>query len=105
MALATVGALLVLGCANFASLFLARAAARQRDLSVCLALGAHRSRLARQVLSESLFIAIAGGLLGVVVAVWGVEALLHVLPEAGPSLDLRVDPDRNVLLFGLQRRC
>jgi putative ABC transport system permease protein len=54
--LAIVGVLLVLGCANLASLFLAGAATRQRDLSICLALGASRARLARQVLSETLFI-------------------------------------------------
>ena len=83
--LAIVCVLLVLGCANLASLFLARAATRQRDLSVCLALGASRTRLARQVLSETLFISMAGGALGVLAASWGVDVLVGFLPEFGAS--------------------
>ena len=101
VALGIVGVLLVLGCANLASLFLARAAGRQHDLSVCMALGAHRSRLARQVLSETLFIACAGGVLGVIVALGGVRMVVGLLPNVGPSVDLPVGPDRMVLLFGL----
>ena len=91
----------MLGCANLASLFLARAAARQRDLSVCLALGASQARLARQVLSETLFISMAGGALGVLAASWGVDVLVGFLPEFGAPIDLQIRPDRNVLLFSL----
>jgi predicted permease len=99
--LAVVSLLLVMGCANLASLFLARAAARQRDLSVCLAFGASRTRLARQVLAEILFITTAGGALGVLVASWGVDALVGFLPDFGAPTHLQVGPDRIVLLFGL----
>ena len=87
VALGIVAVLLVLGCANLASLFLARAAGRQHDLSVCMALGAHRSRLARQVLSETLFIACAGGVLGVILAVGGVRMSSACCPTSGrPSI-------------------
>jgi predicted permease len=97
--LAIVSVLLLLACANLASLFLARAAARQRDLSVCLALGASRSRLARQLVSETLLISIAGGALGLLVAWWGVDLLIGFLPDLGPSTGLQFTPDLNVLLF------
>jgi predicted permease len=99
--LAIVTMLLVLGCANLASLFLARAATRQRDLSVCAALGASGPRLARQALSETLFLSVAGGLLGVVAAWWGVDLLTGLLPDFGGSVDLRVRPDGTVLMFSL----
>ena len=99
--LAIVSILLTLGCANLASLFLARAVTRQRDLSVSLALGASRTRLARQVLSETLVIAIAGGLLGVVAASWGVDVLVGSLPDDDASTNLQIRPDGNVLVFGL----
>jgi predicted permease len=98
--LAIVSVLLLLACANLASLFLARAAARQRDLSVCLALGASRTRVARQLLSETLLVAIGGGALGILVAWWGVDLLVAFLPDAGPA-DLQIQPDVNVLLFTL----
>jgi predicted permease len=99
--LAIVSLLLVMGCANLASLFLARAAARQRDLSVCLAFGASRTRLARQLLSEILIISIAGGVLGVLAAWWGINVLVGFLPGAGTTTHFDIAPDRNVLLFGL----
>jgi predicted permease len=99
--LAIVSILLILGCANLASLFLARAVTRQRDLSVRLALGASRTRLARQVLSETLVIAIAGGLLGVVAASWGVDLLVGSLPDYDAATNLQIRPDGNVLVFGL----
>ncbi len=99
--LAIVSVLLVLACANLASLFLARAAARQRDLSVCLAIGASQARLARQVLSETLLISVMGGALGVLAASWGVDVLVGFLPEYGSPIDLQVRPDRTVLLFSL----
>jgi predicted permease len=99
--LAIVSVLLVIGSANLASLFLARAAARQRDLSVCLAFGASRTRLARQVLSEILLILMAGGALGVLAASWGIDVLVGFLPGVGTATHLEIGPDRNVLLFGL----
>lgn len=99
--LGIVCALVVLGCVNLAGVFLARAAARQRDLSVCLALGARRVRLVRQLLSETLVIAAAGGGLGILAAWWSVDALLGFLPGAGTTMHLDVPLDRNVLIFSL----
>ena len=99
--LAIVSLLLVMGCTNLASLFLARAAARQRDLSVCLAFGASRTRLARQVLAEIFFISMAGGALGVLVASWGVECWSGSCRTSVRRRTSRFGPDRNVLLFGL----
>lgn len=101
VALGIVAVLLVLGCANLASLFLARAAGRQHDLSVCLALGAHRSRLARQIVSETLLVAVAGGVLGLIVAGAGVRTIVRLLPDTGAAVQLPVAPDRTVLLFGM----
>ena len=89
--LAIVCILLLLGCANLASLFLARATTRQRDSSVCLALGASRLRLARQILSEALFIAMAGGAIGVLVASWGVTMVAGSCPS--PGADRPADSD------------
>ena len=99
VALGIVGVVLTLGCANLASLFLARAAGRQRDLAVCLALGAHRGRLARQAIVETFLIAVTGGALGIALAVWGIEAILKLLPDAATS-HLQVSIDRRVLVFG-----
>jgi predicted permease len=99
--LAIVLALLLLACANLATLFLARAAVRQRDLSVCLALGASRFRLARQLLSETLLISLAGGALGLLVALWGIDVLVGFLPDFGVPTELHIRPDTTVLLFTL----
>ena len=99
--LAIVLALLLLACANLATLFLARAAVRQRDLSVCLALGASRFRLARQLLSETLLISLAGGALGLLVALWGIDVLVAFLPDFGIPTELHIRPDTTVLLFTL----
>ena len=99
--IAIVALLLLLACANLASLYLARAAARQRDVSVCLALGASRMRLTRQALSETLLLSAAGGLVGLLAASWGVAAVAQVVPGSGAPTDLQIAADRNVLLFGL----
>ncbi len=89
---AGVAAALLIGCANVASLLLARAVTREKELAIRTALGASRLRVVRMLLTESLVLFLAGGLLGVLVAVWSIDALqgmgLSTLPRAyGVSLD------------------
>jgi predicted permease len=97
--LAMVGTLLLIACVNVANLLITRAAARQKEIAIRLSLGATRGSLIRLVMTESLLVATAGGLLGILVAMWMASLLVGILPYQNIGAVLRTTPDARIFAF------
>ncbi len=98
------GFVLLIACANVANLVLSRATVRQKEIAIRAAVGAHRGRIVRQLLTESMLLALMGGLLGMFIALWTVEGLRRFGPENIPRLN-EVGVDGRMVVFEVAVSC
>jgi len=100
--LGTVGLVLLIACANVANLLLAKATVRTREIAIRAAVGASRTRIIRQLVTESLLMALAAGFAGLVLAAWGADALVALAPTDIPRLaEAHIDPGVLAFTFGI----
>ena len=98
--LGAVGFVLLIACANVANLLLARSAARQKEIAIRAAMGASRTHLLRQMLTESILLSAIGGAVGLVLSIWLTDLLMSMLPAGAPRLE-QIGIDYRVLTFAL----